>query len=54
MAQDEQSNTFLDDHNTRQYQVGAGYALADITPNERVKLSAGAPALVRAVGIGSV
>lgn len=42
VAQDEQANTFLDDHDTRQFQVGAGYALADITPNERLKISAGA------------
>jgi outer membrane receptor protein involved in Fe transport len=39
-AQDEQSNTFLDDH--RSFQLGAGYLLADVSPTERVKVSAGA------------
>lgn len=34
------STTFLDDE--RRFQVGAVYALADVTPNERAKISAGA------------
>lgn len=38
-ARDE-SSTFLDD--ARPYQVGAGYALVDIRPSERVHISAGA------------
>ena len=39
-GEDEQHRTFLDEE--RRFQVGAAYALADVSPTDRVKLSAGA------------